>query len=51
MSHSAGLSYGLLDPAAAEKSKDQLSRDFPGRSIFDFCNNIGMRRSKAKPST
>jgi hypothetical protein len=26
---------------AAEKSKDQLSRDFPGRSIFDFCNNIG----------
>jgi hypothetical protein len=24
---------------AAEKSKDQLSRDFWARSIFDFCNN------------
>jgi hypothetical protein len=24
----------------AEKSKDQLSRYFPGRSIFAFCNNI-----------
>jgi hypothetical protein len=31
----------LKSDAAAEKSKDQLSRDFPGRSIFDFCNNIG----------
>src|SRR5258708_2077100 len=31
--------------AAAEKSKDQLSRDFPGRSIFDFCNNIGTKRT------
>jgi hypothetical protein len=30
----------LKSDAAAEKSKDQLSRDFPGRSIFDFCNNI-----------
>jgi hypothetical protein len=30
----------LKGDAAAEKSKDQLSRDFPGRSIFDFCNNI-----------
>jgi hypothetical protein len=30
----------LKNNAAAEKSKDQLSRDFPGRSIFDFCNNI-----------
>jgi hypothetical protein len=28
----------LKSNAAAEKSKDQLSRDFPGRSIFDFCN-------------
>ena len=28
----------LKSDAAAEKSKDQLSRDFPGRSIFDFCN-------------
>src|SRR6266478_1710777 len=30
----------LKSDATAEKSKDQLSRDFPGRSIFDFCNNI-----------
>ena len=30
----------LKSNTAAEKSKDQLSRDFPGRSIFDFCNNI-----------
>ena len=28
----------LKSDAAAEKSKDQLSRDFWGRSIFDFCN-------------
>ena len=28
----------LKSDTAAEKSKDQLSRDFPGRSIFDFCN-------------
>jgi hypothetical protein len=33
----------LKSDAAAEKSKDQLSRDFPGRSIFDFCNNIGRK--------
>ena len=26
--------------AVAEKSKDQPSRDFPGRPIFDCCNNI-----------
>ena len=25
---------------AAEKSKDQLLRDFWGCSIFDFCNSI-----------
>jgi hypothetical protein len=30
----------LKSDAAAGKSKDQLSRDFPGRSIFDFCNKI-----------
>jgi hypothetical protein len=30
----------LKSDMAAEKSKDQLWRDFPGRSIFDFCNNI-----------
>jgi hypothetical protein len=35
----------LKSNTAAEKSKDQLSRDFPGRSIFDFCNNIGAKRS------
>jgi hypothetical protein len=29
----------LKSDTAAEKSKDQLSRDFPGRSIFDFCNS------------
>jgi hypothetical protein len=33
----------LKSDAAAQKSKDQLSRDFPGRSIFDFCNNIGQK--------
>src|SRR4051812_29075704 len=38
----------LKSDAAAEKSKDQLSRDFPGRSIFDFCNNIGAKRIFAK---
>jgi hypothetical protein len=31
----------LKSDAAAEKSKDQLSRDFWGCPIFDFCNNIG----------
>ena len=31
----------LKSDTAAEESKDQLSRDFLGRSIFDFCNNIG----------
>jgi hypothetical protein len=30
----------LKSDGAAEKSKNQLSRDFQGRSIFDFCNNI-----------
>ena len=30
----------LNSEAAAEKSKNQLSRDFYGRSIFDFCNSI-----------
>jgi len=35
----------LKSNTAAEKSKDHLSRDFPGRSIFDFCNNIGAKRS------
>jgi hypothetical protein len=35
----------LKSDAAAEKSKDQLSRDFPGRSILDFCKNIGTNRT------
>ena len=30
----------LKTDAAAEKPKDQLSRDFLGCSTFDFCNNI-----------
>ena len=30
----------LKSDAAAEKSKDQLWRDFWGRAIFDFCNKI-----------
>ena len=41
----------LKSDAAAEKSKDQLSRDFPGRSIFDFCNNIGAKRTTNGKST
>jgi hypothetical protein len=37
----SGISVvALKSSTAAEKSKDQLSRDFPGRSVFDFCNNI-----------
>ena len=40
----SGISVvALKRSTAAEKSKDQLSRDFPGRSIFDFCNNIRSR--------
>src|SRR4249919_3017021 len=35
----------LKSDAAAEKSKDRLSRDFWGCSIFDFCNNICHKRS------
>jgi hypothetical protein len=31
----------LKSDAEAEKSKDQLWRDFLGCSIFDFYNNIG----------
>jgi hypothetical protein len=29
----------LKSNTAAEKSKDQLSQDFPDCSIFDFCDN------------
>src|SRR5882757_4580326 len=35
----------LKSDAAAERSTDQLSRDFLGCSIFDFCNNIGTKRT------
>jgi len=38
----------LKSNAAAEKSKDRLSRDFYVCSIFDFCNNIGTKRPFAK---
>ena len=31
---------GVESDAAAEKAKDQLSRDFLGCSILDFCNTI-----------
>ena len=37
----------LKRDAAAERSKDQLSLDFPGRSIFDFCDNIGPKRKSS----
>jgi len=37
----------LKSDAAAEKPKDQLSRDFLGCSIFDFCNNIRQKRTLA----
>ena len=37
----------LKSDAAAEKRKDQLSRDFLGRSVFDLCNNIGTYRTYA----
>src|SRR5712672_2560613 len=37
----------LKSDAAAEKSKDQLWRDFQGCSIFDFCNNIDPLRTSA----
>jgi hypothetical protein len=37
----------LKSDAAAEKSKDQLWRDFQGCSIFDFCNNICQQRTSA----
>jgi hypothetical protein len=36
---------------AAEKSKDQLSRDFWGRSIFDCCNNTVKIGHAARPTT
>jgi hypothetical protein len=35
----------LRSIAAAESAKNQLLRDFRRRSIFDFCNNIGTKRT------
>ena len=46
---SRASAVALKSDAAAEKSKDQLSRDFPGRSIFDFCNNIGTFETCRRP--
>jgi hypothetical protein len=37
----------LKSDGAAEKPKDQLSRDFLGCSIFDFCNNICHKQTHA----
>src|SRR5258707_15579761 len=39
----------LKSDATAEKSKDQLWRDFQGCSIFDFCNKIGTKRTCRSP--
>ena len=41
----------LKSDAAAEKSKDQLSRDFKGCTIFDFCNTIGAKRTFGRTRT
>jgi hypothetical protein len=38
----------LNSEAAAEKSKNQLAREFWGRSIFDFCNSIGTKRTSIR---
>ena len=40
----------LKSDAAAERSKNQLLRDFSGRSIFDFCNNIRPIADVSAPS-
>ena len=40
----------LKSDTAAEKSNEQLSRDFPGRSIFDFCNSIRGKAEVARTS-
>src|SRR5476649_843912 len=39
----------LQSVAAVEASKNLLSRDFWCRSIFDFCNNIGTKRTCRRP--
>src|SRR6267378_4238483 len=40
-----GPVIAMKSDAAAEKSKDQLWRDFQGCSIFDFCNSIDPKRT------
>jgi hypothetical protein len=35
----------LKSDVTAEKTKNQLLRDFWSCSIFDFCNNIGTNRT------
>src|SRR5450631_4497090 len=35
----------LTSDAAGEKPQDRLWRDFLGCSIFDFCKNIGTKRT------
>jgi len=37
----------LQSVAAVEASKNQLSRDFSYRSIFDFCNSICQKQTSA----
>jgi hypothetical protein len=41
----------LKSDAAAEKSKDHLSRDFQRHSIFYFCNNICQEASELHAPT
>jgi hypothetical protein len=43
-----GSPVALKSNGAAEKSKDRLSRDFQGCSIFDFCNKIRQKRPLAE---
>src|SRR5713226_3372321 len=55
----AGSVSALKSDAAAQKSEGQLSRDFRGRSIFDFCNcnnicqhstsNVDVAQIKSRP--
>ena len=38
----------LKNVAAVEKSKNQISRDFRCRPIFDFCNSIGTKQTSQR---
>jgi hypothetical protein len=40
------IGAALKSDAEAERSKDQLSREFSGCPIFDFYNNIGPRQTR-----